>query len=39
LIELGWVAVQAAKELRRLFNIWSASVTILSTISAAGGIS
>ena len=37
--ELGWVAVQAAKELRRPLNIWSASVTILSTISAAGGIS
>src|SRR6185436_9362706 len=30
---------QAAKELRRPFNICSASVTILPTISAAGGIS
>ena len=30
---------QAAKEFRRPLNIWSASVTILSTISAAGGIS
>src|SRR5215218_3436240 len=38
----GWLtdqALDAAEELRRPANIWSASVAILSTISAAGGMS